>query len=144
MRVLRFVPVFLFFLLLGSQVLFPSGAIGQPCCKCGATSCIGCTCRGLPGCPFCRTGDPDTLQASVPSGNGTMEIEAVPEPLPSTFTTADETLVEVMRGGKRAGGNFILKLLDNAADGQKVSCVSQDNALAFNMAFHALKADRDQ
>lgn len=130
MRVVRLVPVFLFFLLLGGQVLLSDEAYAA-CCGCSTcTKMWGCSCPGQNGCVWypCAGAildDPATLQPKTPAVDATLDIRGVREPRPFTLTNPDvtERLLTLMRGS-RVRGHFTLKLLGNGADGLKFACPS--------------------
>lgn len=141
MRVLRLIPMFVLFLLLGGQVMFLPGEAYALCCMCGMCNPARCTCPGVGNCSWCRMGDSDTFRSGAPTGDGTLDIRAVRGPLPSIVVKSDvtERLMELTRGGKRLGSTFMLKMLGSIADGLKFACPGsagknmQANKLAFQM-----------
>lgn len=128
MRVLKLVPVFLLFLLLGGLVLpLPGHATHKkPCCACGTCNQM-CTCRGTnPHCPYCRTGDSDTFQVNASTGRGTLDIRKVGhEPRPFNVMRPDVT-ARLVEFRKRVRGHFTLNPLGDVADGLKFGCSDFD------------------
>lgn len=134
MRMLRLVPVFMLFLLVGGPVLLvaaPAYAWYMECCACG-TTCNHLKCHYCPGesdtCPGCNAvPDSYSFQANAALTDGTTDIRGAREPLPSAVMKPNvtERLMELTTDGKRIYGNFALKLLGNAY-GRKFTCPSSD------------------
>jgi len=141
MRVLRLIPVFVFFLLLGSQVLLGAGqAYAQNCCMCSVCWPGFCDCPGYAGCPWCRADDSGTSQSNASADEGANQ-SSVLEPLHSTVAKSNvsERFKELMRGGKPILANFTLKLLDSF-DGRKFTCPSSDQKSTGNTLLQFVRA----
>ena len=117
MRVLRIVPAFLLFFMLGSQFVSPA-RVEASCCGCG--SCMwwmGCTCAGYWDgeaqmyCGWCRSQDQDPLKVS-----DSFTSQRVPN---SRFVTKSEVMQhvgELMQGRKCFREKIALSVLGHAGE----------------------------
>lgn len=128
MRVLKFVPAFFAFLLVGGQL--PVAVQAWDCCLCSNPCKYGCTCRGTGHCSSCSGRSVDSVPSPV-------VVQLIQEQLLSTVTNYDvvEPLIDLTRVEKRVGGNLTLNLIDNTADRQEFSCHGPDGKHVGNTLF---------
>lgn len=117
MRVLRIVPAFLLFFMLGSQLVSP-GRADAWCCGCG--SCMwwmGCTCAGYYDndyqmyCGYCRSQDQDDLKVNDPSMG-----QRVPNTKLVTKSEVMRRVGELMQGRKCFREKIALSVLGHAGE----------------------------
>ncbi len=116
MRILRFVPVFLFLLLLGGPVLLSEKAYAA-CCGCSTCKLmIGCSCPGQNGCAWykCRTTDSFMFQTYAPIDGGAMDLKV------TRNLDVPDMLVYLRQGGECARRSTTLRLLGNTVQDLQV------------------------
>lgn len=123
MRLLKIIPLFSLFLVLGSQVMFLPGQAYAICC----TMCPcrpNCTCPGLSGCPYfrCHTDESPTLQGQTVVRNEMLDIRGSYDsrPSPDLRSNSTDRLIMLTKSGQCARSNFTLKFFQNAEDQLKV------------------------
>jgi hypothetical protein len=119
MLVLKLVPAFflLLFLQLSAQVQLPSGqAYAWWCCAdCNSWTCGMCNCPGKGGCPYCNSGDTNTVQSpALLIDKATADIRAVRN------LDAVERVRHLTKVGDCARRDFALRILGDARESLKV------------------------
>jgi hypothetical protein len=120
MRLLKLIPLFSLFLMLGGQVMFlPGQAYAWQCC----TSCPckpTCLCPGVGGCPYfrCHTDDSPIFQGQTLVLNEMLDIRGNYDSRPSPDRRPNSTgrLITLTSSGQCAGNNFTLKFFNTAVD----------------------------
>ena len=122
MRVFRLVPVFLFSLMLCTQVsvvFFPGQAYAWSCCGCNCRA-FGCYCPGQGGCNWypCHTDDSTILQAKTVIDNEILDIRGNYDsrPSPAFRSRSIDQLIPRMSSGQCDKNNFALKFFQSAED----------------------------
>jgi hypothetical protein len=120
MRVLKFVPVFLFFLLMGGQVLLAEKVYaGKSCCGCSCNS-LWCYCPGQGGCAWyqCHTDDSPTLQAQTLTNNERLDITGsyASSPSPTFRSYSIDRLIARTSSDQCDKNNLALKFFQSAED----------------------------
>ncbi len=117
MRMLRIMPAFLLFFMLGSQLVSP-GRADAWCCGCG--SCMwwmGCTCPGYYDgdynmyCGWCRSQDQDPLKVS-----DSFTSQRVPKSRLVTNSEVMQRVGELMQGRKCFREKSALSVLGHAGE----------------------------
>lgn len=142
MRVLKLLPLFSLFFVLGGQVMFLPGEIyagfKKPCC----TSCpcvITCTCPGYNQCPYfwCHTATPPTVHDQTVVNNKMLDLRGSYDSgsSPSFRPISIDRLITPASSGQCARNNFLLKFFQRAEEQLKLNPdflnynVEQDNSV---------------
>ena len=134
MRVIRLVCVLILFLLVGGQMLLPAPTYAT-CCRNGCYPGF-CTCPGVGNCPYARppVSDLDTVQASAPTRDGTLDIRD------ARSLDATERVAHLMKVGDCARRSFAMTILGDAGKALEVESfnldqkVTHDGTLLFQVA----------
>ena len=119
MRVIRLLPLFVFFLWLSSQVLI-SETVYAMCCGC--TTCRTtpwCSCPGQNGCAWyqCRTTDTDSFQVNSPTQDSTIIAKAA---------RGLDGLVYIRQVSECTREKLAMRLLGDAADNLRIEPIGTD------------------
>ena len=142
MRVLKLLPLFSLFFVLGGQVMFLPVEIyagfKRPCC----TSCpcvITCICPGPNQCPYftCHSANAPTVQGQTVVSNKMLDLRGSYDsrPSPSFRPISIDRLITPASSGQCARNNFLLKFFQGAEEQLKFDSdflnynVGQDNSV---------------